>query len=142
MKLIIAGSRSITNYDAVRQGMIQSGLWKKHKQAIEVVCGMAKGVDKLGLEFANKNGLDVWEFPAEWDDIKADGAVVRQTKDGVLYNAAAGHWRNQDMADFSEALLLLWDGKSTGSRDMLNRARKKGLEVHAYRYHDGRLFGI
>lgn len=143
MRLIIAGSRSITDYEAVRLGMIQSGLWKKYKKELEIVCGMAPGVDLLGLEFAKNNELAWYEYPAPWDDIKAPGAVVRtHPGTGHMYNAAAGSWRNQDMADNSDGLLLLWDGTSKGSKDMLAIARKKGLETYAYRCHAGRLFEI
>lgn len=143
MKLIIAGSRSIRNYDVVREAIIQSGLWAKHKRSIEVVCGMAKGVDLLGKEFAEKNGLVLHKYPADWDDIKAPGAVIRlQASTGLLYNAVAGHWRNQLMADVADALLLVWDGKSTGSKDMFLRAEKKGLEIHAFIYSQDQLTRI
>jgi hypothetical protein len=33
------------------------------------------------------------------------------------------------MADYADALLLVWDGKSKGSYDMLNRALEGGLDV-------------
>jgi hypothetical protein len=134
VKLIVAGSRSITDYECLRWALVDSGIWKAHKKSIEVVCGMAKGADALGLDFAKKNGLQWHPFPADWDDIKAPGAVVKVRSDGVMYNARAGHDRNQRMADFADALLLLWDGKSTGSRDMHSRAIKKGLSTHAYRF--------
>ena len=49
-KLIIAGSRSITDYATLRKAIIMSGLWDVHKTAIEVVSGKAKGVDTLGEE--------------------------------------------------------------------------------------------
>lgn len=143
LKLIIAGSRSIKDYEAVRLAMIESGLWKQHKRNIIVVCGMAPGVDLLGKEFADRNGLEVLKRPADWDDIKSPGAVIRvQKSTGLMYNAVAGHWRNQTMADEADALLLIWDGKSTGSLDMLTRARKKGMDIYAYRYQQRRLSGI
>ena len=56
MNLIIAGSRSITQYSAVRDAVVESGLWAKYKRDIVVICGMARGVDLLGKEFAEKNG--------------------------------------------------------------------------------------
>lgn len=139
-KLIIAGSRSIKDYGAVRDAVIDSGLWKKHKKTIEVVCGGAQGIDDLGLEFAENNGLCHYDMPANWDDIKVPGAVVKTNPStGQMYNALAGFWRNQDMAEFADGLLLIWDGKSPGSLDMLARATKKGIEVHAYTYRQGRL---
>lgn len=116
MKLIIAGSRNITDYDLVRSLVIRSGFWKKYGKSIEVVCGMARGVDLLGLDFAKKNGLQWHERPADWN----------------AHGKAAGHIRNSQMADESDALLAVWDGESPGTKHMIDIARKKGLEVKAY----------
>lgn len=132
MKLIIAGSRSITSYATLRQAIIMSGLWDEHKKAIEVVSGKAKGVDTLGEEFASKAGLKVHDKPADWDNIKAPGAVVKTRYDGKKYNALAGHWRNEEMAQIADAALILWDGKSTGSLDMLHRMLALGKPVYLY----------
>jgi len=124
MKLIIAGSRSITSYDTVKRAIIESGLWAKHKKSIEVVSGKADGVDTLGEEFAKKNGLQIHSFPAKWDDIEAPGAVVRTRRDGKKFNLLAGIWRNHEMGDFADEALIVWSGitegpnKSTGSLDM------------------------
>jgi hypothetical protein len=121
MKLIIAGSRSIKSYSTVRAAILESGLWERHKRAIEVVSGKAKGVDTLGEIFASKADLKLHEKPADWDDIDVPGAVIRYNWEGKPYNALAGHWRNEEMAQFADEALIVWDGKSTGSLDMLHR---------------------
>lgn len=122
MKLIIAGSRSITDYAITRQAIIQSGLWHEYGKQIVVISGLAEGPDKHGLIFAEKAGLKKpKEFPAKWDDIKAKGAVVRYRRDGTPFNVLAGHWRNEEMAHEGDVALIVWDGKSTGSLDMLHR---------------------
>ncbi len=123
MKLIIAGSRSITDYNILRFAIIESGLWPIYGKHIQVVTGKASGVDTLGEEFSAKAKLTKKpkEFPANWDDIEAKGAVVRYTRSGKPYNAVAGHWRNEEMAQYADAALIVWDGKSTGSLDMLHR---------------------
>lgn len=131
-KLIIAGSRSITSYATLRRAILQSGLWETHKKAIEVVSGKAKGVDTLGEEFAAKAGLKVHDKPADWDNIKAKGARVQTRYDGKKYNALAGHWRNEEMAQMADAALILWDGKSTGSLDMVHRMLQAGKPVYLY----------
>lgn len=115
MKLIIAGSRSITDYDLLKKLMVTSGFWKKYGKKLEIVSGMAKGVDALGVEFAQKNNLKLWEMPADWS-----------------LGKAAGHIRNREMGDFADGLLALWDGSSNGTKGMIDYARAKGLEVKAY----------
>jgi hypothetical protein len=68
VKLIIAGSRDTTDYNIVRKAVIEMVLWKQYGKQIEVVCGMARGVDLEGGKFAKKNGLVIHEFPADWNN--------------------------------------------------------------------------
>ena len=119
MRLIIAGSRDIHDYEALKLAMVNSTLWGVYGKRIEVVCGMARGADALGKLFAERNGLKVHEYPAQWD----------------AYGKSAGYRRNQAMANDADGLLLLWDGKSKGSNHMLDIAIAKDLEIHAYTYH-------
>lgn len=132
MKLIIAGSRSIRSYATLRQAVIESGLWDRYGRSIEVVSGKAQGVDTLGEQFAAKAGLKVHSKPADWDNIKKRGAVVRVNRAGKEYNALAGHWRNEEMAQMADEALILWDGQSTGSLDMLHRMIALEKPVYLY----------
>lgn len=34
------------------------------------------------------------------------------------------------MADYADAMILVWDGKSRGSANMLKQAREKGLKIY------------
>jgi hypothetical protein len=120
MKLVIAGSRSIRDYNVTRQAIIESGLWTTYGKKIAVISGEAEGPDKHGEIFAEKAGLKLHKKPADWSNIKARGAVVRHNSRGP-YNALAGHWRNEEMAQMADAALIVWDGRSTGSLDMLHR---------------------
>lgn len=98
MKLIIAGSRSI---NPTRE-QIKYYLDSLFIFPSEIVCGMARGVDLAGKDFAESNRIDVATFPANWDE----------------HGKAAGHIRNKEMAEYGDALLLIWDGKSKGSANM------------------------
>ena len=108
MKVIIAGSRTISNRGLIRQAMDDSEF-----KIDEAVCGMARGVDSEARWIAMFRGIPVKEFPANWG----------------LYGKRAGHIRNAQMADYADALILIWDGKSRGSANMLNTARDKGLLI-------------
>jgi hypothetical protein len=117
MKIIIAGSRSCTEYETVRQAIIQSRAWKMYGKEIEIISGTAKGVDQLGEEFARRNDLLVHRFQADWD----------------AHGKAAGHIRNRAMGDFAKehegALIAIWDGKSRGTKGMIDYAKQIGLDV-------------
>lgn len=107
-KTIIAGSRNITDFDVVEQAFIDCP-WK----ISEIVSGKAKGVDHLGEMVAHKYRIRLSCFPADW------------AKNG----RAAGPIRNSAMADYAEGLILIWDGQSRGSANMLSTAKKKGLTI-------------
>ncbi len=131
MKLIIAGSRSIRDYSDVRDGVVASGLWKAYRASIEVVSGTAKGVDLLGEQFAEKNGLLVHRFPAKWNDFSTGTGRIAYHKYGK-YNPEAGMIRNMKMGLFADELLAIWDTKSTGTGHMVSYMKELGKPVHIH----------
>jgi hypothetical protein len=107
VKTIIAGSRSITDIAQVQRAITGSGFY-----ITEVVSGKARGVDSLGEMEARRRRIPVKFFPADWSK-----------------GPCAGPMRNRQMADYAEALILIWDGKSKGSANMLQEAKKRGLGI-------------
>ena len=131
MKVIIAGSRHITDYQLVSQ-VISNTLAKYNIQITEIVSGCAAGVDSLGEQWALENGIKVEPFEADWDDITVPNALIRTNKWGKEYNAKAGYQRNERMAEYGDVLIAIWDGKSNGTKDMIDRAIEHGLLVLRY----------
>lgn len=113
MRTIIAGSRGITSLATVERAM-QDCPWP----VTEVVSGCARGVDQLGERWAELHGVPVAMFPAAWR--RADGST----------NRAAGFERNCAMARYAEALVAVWDGRSKGTRHMIETMRKQGKPVY------------
>lgn len=111
MKTIVAGSRTITNYDFVWSS-IAACPW--HNDITEIVSGAAQGVDKMGESYARAHpNIKIKRFPAQWD----------------AFGKRAGVMRNKDMAEYSDGLILIWDGQSKGSKNMLSEAKKRGLRI-------------
>lgn len=110
MKVIIAGSRNISDYQYFCNFM--QTLYMAD-QITEVVCGMASGVDIMGKRWAEEKGIPVKKMPANWS----------------LYGKAADPIRNKEMAEYADVLIILWDGKSKGSQNMLNNAKIKDLKI-------------
>lgn len=106
MRVIIAGSRSIVSFASVQSAIERSGF-----ALTEVVSGTASGVDSLGERFARERGIACRRFPADWK----------------RFGRSAGYVRNRDMAQYAEALILVWDGSSRGSAHMLALARERRL---------------
>lgn len=112
MRTIIAGSRHI-----IDTALVVAHIERAPFAITGVLSGMANGVDTIGRKWAEAKGIPVEPFPALW----------------TIEGNAAGPKRNQRMADAAEALVLVWDGTSPGSADMLRRAVKKCLWIHELR---------
>ena len=109
MKTIIAGSRHIVDIEPVWNAVRDSNFW-----VTEVVSGAAKGVDALGEQYGEFHKIPVTRFPADWD----------------THGRAAGPIRNEIMALYAEALILVWDGESRGSANMKMNAERYGLRIY------------
>lgn len=131
MKVIVAGSRHITDYLLVSQ-IISNTLSKYNISVTEIVSGCAAGPDTLGEQWALENGVKVEPFEAEWDNISVPNARIKTNKWGKEYNAIAGFQRNERMAEYADVLIAIWDGQSSGTRDMISRAKKHNLIVFEY----------
>ena len=102
---------------------------------VEIVSGMAKGADSLGVQYAKERGMSVKEFPAKWDDFEGkDHWEIGRTKYGKSYWKKAGTYRNSQMAYYADACIAFWDGKSTGTGDMIRQAKENELKLKIYEY--------
>jgi hypothetical protein len=108
MKTIIAGSRGITDYRYLLKCLLEVD-W----EITSVISGTARGVDALGEKFALEAGIPLMRFHANWK----------------LYGGAAGYIRNEEMAENAEACVILWDGQSSGTKHMIDEAKKAGLKL-------------
>lgn len=115
MKLIVAGGRYFNNYPLLKQKIdcLTSG------HTIEcIICGEARGADSMGRRYAEENNIPILSFPAEWDK----------------YGKSAGYRRNAEMAEQSTHLIAFWDGKSKGTKHMIDIMYKKNLPYRVVRY--------
>lgn len=115
MKLIIAGGRDYNDYTRLR-ALLDRLLANINE--VEVVSGGARGADALGERYAKEKGYPLKVFPAKWDQ----------------YGKSAGYRRNAEMAEYAEACVCFWDGKSRGTMHMINLAKEKGLDLRVVRY--------
>lgn len=110
MKVIIAGSRGITDGRLIERAIIESGF-----DITEIVSGTARGVDQLGETWAIMAGRTIKRFPANWDK----------------YGKSAGYKRNQQMAEYADALIAIWDGQSRGTKHMIDIMKEQaGKPTH------------
>ena len=48
------------------------------------------------------------------------------------YKKSAGAVRNKVMAKYADAVIVIWDGKSKGSRNMIEEAKKLKMPLEVY----------
>lgn len=121
LKVIIAGGRDFDDEELMNESLHRfPGIL-----FMELVCGRCDtGADAMGYTYFRSRGRTVHEFPADWKPADFGGRI----------DYTAGPRRNTEMAKFADVLIAFWDGKSKGTRDMINKALKHGLEIHVYRY--------
>lgn len=100
MKIAVVGSRGVT----------VSNLEEYLSDAREIVSGGARGVDSCAAEYARRAGIALTEFLPEYD----------------LYGRGAPIVRNKKIVDHADSVLVFWDGKSRGSKWVIDYAEKIG----------------
>ena len=126
LRIIIAGSRDFNDYKLLKTSIrdILKNISLDDINKIKIISGTARGADQLGERFAKQFKLDVVKFPADWD----------------RFGKRAGYIRNEEMAKYSVKdnnygmLVAFWDGKSRGTKHMIDLAKKHGLEVHVVKF--------
>ena len=117
-KTIIAGGRDFMDYNLLKEKVNKILQEKKVTHKIVIISGCARGADTLGLRYASENAFDVEEYPADWDK----------------YGKKAGYMRNVEMAKNADALIAFWDGKSKGTKHMIDIATERNLPIRVIRY--------
>ena len=118
-RVIIAGTRDFSDYDLLKN-YCDYMLSKKAEsgEEIAILSGGASGADALGEQYAKERGYKILRYPAQWEK----------------YGRQAGPMRNRQMADNADALIAYWDGKSRGTKNMIEEAKKRGLKVAIKQY--------
>lgn len=104
-RMIVAGGRDYSNQNVVNYYIDRvKDVCDSRGLNLVIVCGMATGADTLGRNYAISNGLEVLEFPANWNK----------------YGKSAGYLRNKEMASIADSAIVFWDGRSKGSKHMID----------------------
>lgn len=106
MRLIVAGSRK-----GIPHELVNSVLDTRyhHDNSLEIVCGMAPGADTHARVWAEDHDLPVAKFRPDWE------------RYGMM---KAGPIRNGQMAKYADELVAFWDGKSPGTKNMIDLMRR------------------
>jgi hypothetical protein len=118
VKLIVAGTRTFGDAALLERTL---DAYTKGAEEVVVLSGGARGADWLGEEWAAKKMHTVLRFHPDW----------------AAYGKGAGPRRNLEMAQAATDCVVFWDGKSSGTKSMLELARKHKLKLKVVRYKSG-----
>ena len=107
MKVAVIGSRGLSVSDLGRY---------LPENTTEIVSGGAKGVDTSAREYALSHGIKLTEFLPEY----------------TRFGRSAPLKRNITIIEYSDIVLAFWDGKSRGTKFVIDNCRKLGVEVRVY----------
>ena len=118
-RIIVAGGRDFNDTEYLSKSL--DALLAEFID-VEIVSGHANGADKLAEEYANRLGIALKIFPADWKK----------------YGRAAGPIRNREMLsyilDAKPVVAAFWDGHSKGTKNMIEQARKENVDCRIFMY--------
>ncbi len=112
-KVIIAGSRNFADYEKLKSACDNILPSQYSEPSITILSGTSLGSDSLGERYAHERGYALQRHPADWKK----------------YGKAAGPIRNRQMAENADVLIAFWNGRSKGTKNMIETAKKLGLIV-------------
>jgi hypothetical protein len=107
MKVAVIGSRGLMVGDLGKYLPVDTD---------EIVSGGAKGIDTSAREYSLAHGIKLTEFLPEYDK----------------YGKNAPLKRNITIITYSEAVLAFWDGKSRGTKYVIDNCKRLGVPVQVF----------
>lgn len=103
MRVIVAGSRHIMDAALVASTIQLSGI---APEITTLLSGTAAGVDTLAESLALETKTTVKRFVPEWEKL----------------GKRAGPERQRQMLQEADACIIIWDGQSPGTKNLINMA--------------------
>ena len=128
VRIIVAGGRDFSDYDMLEREVTEiinstARIYDPYDEVV-IVSGHCRGADMMGEQFASSHFVPIRKFPADWDK----------------YGKSAGYIRNRQMAEYASEsdsigiLVAFWDGKSKGTKSMIDLGLQYLKEVHVIKY--------
>lgn len=102
----VIGSRRFTDYQYLDSELDKYKIGK-------IVSGGAIGADSLAMDYANKHNIVIDEIKPDYNKFGRSAPIIR----------------NLEIVRSVDIVIAFWDGKSRGTNDAIEKARKLGKEV-------------
>lgn len=107
MKVAVIGSRNLVVPD------LQNYL---PEDVTEIVSGGARGIDRCAREYALTHRIKLTEFLPEYS----------------RYGRIAPLKRNLQIVDYSDAVIAFWDGKSSGTKNVIDICKSRNVRISVH----------
>jgi hypothetical protein len=116
MKIAIVGGRDFNDYNLLKSEMIKFLTENENIEAL--VSGGAKGADSLAERLALELSIPIQVFKPDYK----------------RYGRAATVVRNSQIVENSDVIFAFWNGKSKGTLDSINKAKKMNKKLFIVNY--------
>ena len=113
MKIAVGGSRDFCGYEILKDAL-NDVIQQLDGREIILLSGHCRGTDQLVERYAEEMAIPIDLHPAQWEK----------------YGKAAGIKRNYEMVDLADRIIAFWNGKSKGTKSLIDYARKTGKPVN------------
>ncbi len=107
MKVAVVGSRNLT---------INNLGDYLPKDTTEIVSGGARGIDRCARMYANTHSIKLTEFLPQYE----------------IYGRSAPLKRNLQIIGYADMVLAFWDGKSNGTRFVIENCKKENIPIKVF----------
>ncbi len=107
-RIVIAGCRNYKDYATAKKFIDLCVSSIKKECSLIILSGGCKGADLLGERYALENNYKIERYLPEWEK----------------YGKSAGPKRNKKMAENGDYIICFWDGKSKGTKSMIEYAKQ------------------
>ena len=118
MNVIVAGGRDFTDSNKMLNVIMDMIDRNELPSEPTLICGMAQGADITAYFLFKGANCDVIEMPADWN----------------TYGKSAGYRRNVEMSKLADKAICFWDGKSRGTKHMVDIMKAANKPVHVINY--------
>lgn len=114
--LVVCGSRSITEKEIVKEGIREAiKKFNEREETIsQVLTGGADGVDSVAKEWVSDKDIQYEEIEPKWEKYGGKRAPIE---------------RNKKLIEKADYIVAVWDGKSSGTKFMIDNAGETPLYV-------------
>ncbi len=86
------------------------------EETTEIISGGAKGIDTCAAIYAERQGIKFTEIKPDYSRYKKGAPIVR----------------NREIVRLADCVVIIWDGKSRGTKCVIDECEKTGKEYKLY----------